>query len=97
MQGTTKKLIADYYNYFNQQDMPNFFALLHDEIIHDARAIARLEGLLIAPEGAALYSALKKLLTDKTIQRSEKVLLLNTGSGYKYLDGMRNAELCANH
>lgn len=37
MQGTheTRNLILQYYNAFNQQDMPAFFELLDDDIIHD--------------------------------------------------------------
>jgi threonine synthase len=59
-----------------------------EEIVQSARKIAALEGLLVAPEGAALCVALKKLLAAGTIQRHEKIMFLNTGSGYKYLEGM---------
>jgi threonine synthase len=58
------------------------------EIIHSAKKIAAVEGLLIAPEGAALLTALKQLLATGNIKRDEKILLLNTGSGYKYLESM---------
>jgi threonine synthase len=52
------------------------------------KKLARAEGLLIAPEGAALYTALKSLLGKNEIRRDEKILLLNTGSGYKYLENI---------
>ena len=44
--------------------------------------------MLIAPEGAALWQAFKKLKAVSWIQASEKVLLINTGSGYKYLENI---------
>lgn len=56
------------------------------EIEENLKEMARTEGLLIAPEGAALLAGLKKLLRNKQIKPGENVLLLNTGSGYKYLD-----------
>jgi threonine synthase len=43
---------------------------------------------LIAPEGAALWIALLQLIKERRIKRSEKILLLNTGSGYKYLENL---------
>jgi threonine synthase len=58
------------------------------EITNSMREIATQEGLLLAPEGAALLAALKKLLADNSVSRLETVLLLNTGSGYKYLENL---------
>jgi len=55
------------------------------EIIKAQKEIAQREGLLVAPEGAALLPALQSLITDNKISRDENILLLNTGSGYKYL------------
>lgn len=57
-----------------------------NEILSASNEIARQEGLLIAPEGGALLAALKHLVHNGSVQGSEKILLLNTGSGYKYLD-----------
>lgn len=59
-----------------------------EEIIQSMREIATREGLLLAPEGAALGVALKKLVAENYITREETVLLLNTGSGYKYLENL---------
>ncbi len=58
------------------------------DMIDAVKEIAREEGLLIAPEGAALWKALLQLLETGSIKRDEKVLLLNTGSGYKYLENI---------
>ncbi len=57
-----------------------------DEIVHYMKLVASLEGMFICPEGAATAAALNKLLADGTLSRNENILLLNTGSGLKYLD-----------
>lgn len=61
-------------------------AVAEEDIIAGVKEIAKTEGLLISPEGAATWKALLHLNRVKKIGSSEKVLLLNTGSGYKYLD-----------
>lgn len=57
-------------------------------IIEAWKKFTATEGLLIAPEGAALVAALDGLLQTNTINRAENILLLNTGSGYKYLENL---------
>ena len=57
-----------------------------DEIMAWVRDVAALEGLFMSPEGAATAAALHKLLADGAVSPEETVLLLNTGSGLKYLD-----------
>lgn len=52
------------------------------------KEIARNEGMLIAPEGAALWQAFKQFQASGWIREQEQVLLLNTGSGYKYLENI---------
>ncbi|WP_158796903.1 threonine synthase [Pedobacter sp. L105] len=60
-----------------------------DERMESAlKEIARKEGMLIAPEGAALWEAYKSLKTSGWIRPGEKILLLNTGNGYKYLENI---------
>ena len=63
-------------------------AISDEDMIASVKEIAREEGLLIAPEGGALWKALLQLIDGGTIQRNEKILLLNTGSGYKYLENI---------
>jgi threonine synthase len=58
------------------------------DMIAAVKEIAKTEGLIIAPEGAALWKALLELLDQQVIQRDEKILMLNTGSGYKYLQNI---------
>lgn len=45
-------------------------------------------GISMSPEGAALWMALKDLCSQGIVSKHEKILLLNTGSGYKYLDNI---------
>lgn len=63
-------------------------AVSDEAMIAAVKELAREEGLLIAPEGAALWVALLQLVQAGSIQRAEKILLLNTGSGYKYLENI---------
>ncbi len=60
-----------------------------DEEIRDALSeVARNEGMFIAPEGAALWAALKRLKLSGEVSSTEKVVLVNTGSGYKYTENI---------
>lgn len=56
------------------------------EITSCLKEIAATEGILVAPEGAALLAALKLVLRNGQLQPDQQILVLNTGSGYKYLD-----------
>jgi len=53
------------------------------------KEIAAKEGLLIAPEGAALWVAFKKLHEQNWIKPAERILLLNTGGAYKYFENIQ--------
>ncbi len=57
-----------------------------EQIISTVRHVARLEGLFMCPEGAATVAGLEKLLREGTLSGDETILLMNTGSGLKYLD-----------
>jgi len=46
--------------------------------------VARAEGLLLCPEGAATYAALKAALPDGRIGRHERAMLFNCATGLKY-------------
>ncbi len=61
-------------------------AVSEAEISYNLKEIAAAEGILVAPEGAALLAGLKQLVKNGQVSRTEKILLLNTGSAYKYLD-----------
>jgi len=62
-----------------------------EELLAGTLAISRLEGILPAPEGGATLAALRKLTASGLIDAKERIVLFNTGSGYKYLDNMRQA------
>jgi threonine synthase len=46
--------------------------------------VARAEGLLLSPEGAATYAALQQGLADGRIRHDERALLFNCATGLKY-------------
>jgi threonine synthase len=56
------------------------------EMIRITREVGRLEGLFVAPEGAACFAALRSLSASGKIAADERVVIFNTGSGIKYLD-----------
>ena len=57
-----------------------------EEALAAVPELASTEGIFSCPEGAATLAALKKLLVDKMVDQNESIVLLNTGSGLKYLD-----------
>lgn len=54
------------------------------EIVDAVARLAREEGLLVCPEGAATLAAAVRLRDAGWLTRDARVLLLNTGSGLKY-------------
>ena len=56
------------------------------EMIRVAREVGANEGLLICPEGAACFAALKMFRLAGKIASNERVVIFNTGSGIKYLE-----------
>jgi len=46
--------------------------------------VARGEGFLLCPEGAATYAAYKDALADGRVSRSDRVMLFNCATGLKY-------------
>ena len=46
--------------------------------------MAREEGFLLCPEGAATYAAYKQSLADGRVKRTDRVVLFNCASGLKY-------------
>ena len=59
-----------------------------EEVIQGVKKLASLEGMLVAPEGGALITSLEKLLKQNKVSHDEQILLLNTGSGYKYIESL---------
>ncbi len=61
-------------------------AISDQEMLQDGLAMAAQEGIFPAPEGGACISALRKLIATGFIRKNEEVVVLNTGSGVKYLE-----------
>ncbi|MCZ6863663.1 MAG: threonine synthase [Alphaproteobacteria bacterium] len=62
-----------------------FAIAVPDEAILTARdEVARSEGLLLCPEGAATYAAYKRALDDGRIAPHERTVLYNCATGLKY-------------
>jgi threonine synthase len=61
-------------------------AVTDDAMIACTREVGALEGVFVAPEGAACYAALKTLLAAGTVRPEESVVLFNTSTGLKYLE-----------
>lgn len=59
-----------------------------EKIKNYVHLFCKKEGFLISPEGAATYMALKALSDKGEIRKENSVLLLNTGSGYKYIENV---------
>jgi threonine synthase len=57
-----------------------------EEISEGIGEVAGSEGILLSPEGSAAWKALAILVEKGSILPQNRILLLNTGSGYKYLD-----------
>ncbi|PYS04291.1 MAG: threonine synthase [Acidobacteria bacterium] len=60
------------------------------EIMESSERLAASEGLFVAPEGGACIAALKKLRHSGFLRKNERILIYNTGSGYKYIDVWSN-------
>lgn len=65
-------------------------AVSDDETMQASAELARTEGLLVAPEGGACLAALGKLRRSGFLKASDRILIYNTGSGYKYLEAWKD-------
>ena len=63
-------------------------AISEEKIIAAVHELAKEEGIFVCPEGAATWEAMKHLKESGTLTGNEKIVLLNTGSGYKYMDNL---------
>jgi len=62
------------------------------EMIDGMLELGSTEGISAAPEGGATLAAVRRLIAAGTIQRSESVVLFNTGGALKYLEVLRNSQ-----
>jgi threonine synthase len=63
-------------------------AVSEAEILGGVKEIGQSEGLFVCPEGGAALAGIRRLVEQGWIDREERVVLFNTGSGLKYLDAL---------
>lgn len=56
------------------------------EMLRGVREVGAVEGLFVAPEGAACFAALRKLRELNQLLPQETIVICNTGAGLKYLE-----------
>jgi len=60
-------------------------AVTDDEMRRAADEMGSAEGLFVCPEGAAVWAAAKNLVGEGRLDRRSKIVLFNTGTGFKYV------------
>ena len=63
-------------------------AISEEAMLEGMRELGRHEGLFVAPEGAAVWMAARRLLAEGWLHAGERLLLLNTGSSQKYMSNV---------
>jgi len=63
-------------------------AISEEGMLEGMRELGNHEGLFVAPEGAAVWMAARQLLAEGWLRADERILLLNTGSGQKYMSNV---------
>lgn len=67
------------------RDSGGFAIAVEDEAIEEALAdVARTEGFLLCPEGAATYAAYRQALADGRVAKTDRAVLFNCATGLKY-------------
>jgi len=61
-------------------------AVSDDEMRRGVVEMASSEGLFPAPEGGAAWIAVEKLLAAGKLDRSERIVIFDTGTGFKYVE-----------
>jgi threonine synthase len=63
-------------------------AVTDEILLAEQSAVARAEGALICPEGAACFAAVRRLRASGWLAETDQVVVLNTGSGLIYPETM---------
>jgi threonine synthase len=61
-------------------------AVSDSEMLDAAIELASSEGVFAAPEGAACVAAVRRLIAGGFLKSADRIVVFNTGSGYKYLE-----------
>lgn len=56
------------------------------EILVAMKKLAKIEGIMQSPEGAATYAGIEKLIDSEFVSSSDSIVLFGTGSGFIYPD-----------
>ncbi|MDX1671941.1 MAG: threonine synthase [Balneolaceae bacterium] len=67
-------------------------AVSDESLLHYSRKMSEYTGIFPAPEGGATLAALMELRDNDWIDDDEKIVLLNTGSGFKYLEALQGVD-----
>lgn len=62
-----------------------------ETMLAEISRVGKSEGIFFCPEGAACVAALRRLLKNGWIKRTEEVVIFNTASGLKYLDVLQKS------
>lgn len=65
-------------------------AVSDDDLMRDTKELAAKEGIFSSPEGGASLTCLKKLIDSGFVKPNDRVVVFITGSGYKYLDVLKD-------
>jgi len=60
-------------------------AVTDDDMRRASDEIGSKEGLFVCPEGAAVWAAAKTLASTNRLDPKSRIVLFNTGTGFKYL------------
>ncbi len=63
-------------------------AAREEDLVGAVREMGSTEGIFAAPEGGAALLALRRLVDERRVDPSDRVVLFNTGTGLKYLDAL---------
>ncbi len=71
-----------------RQSRGTAIAVTDDELMTGFKELASKEGMFAAPEGGAALAAYGKLVSSGFLGNDDRVVMFNTGSGYKYIDSI---------
>ena len=76
-----------------QESHGTVVAVSEEDMLTGMRDLGQQEGMFVAPEGGAVWMAARQLLDAGWLHRDEKILLLNTGNGQKYMENVMGRAL----
>ena len=65
-------------------------AVTDEELVEATHEMARHTGIFACPAGGATVAAIRRLRENGFVGKDDRVVLFNTGSGYKYMEALSN-------